>query len=202
MDQMFEHWTERWISTASSFIVDVSDLRHELESRDKLRIAEMVYDHLLLACTDFLDFVTGKVQDNTSEGICYNRLLPLPIQSLASQVRDEVINLLNTSFYMGVMTQLFLFDFPTRDKIPSVEIDSIIPGWRLDAIVASNVVGKMPPVINDIAERHFRESVEPFLKKSFSVGILRMGRHKAFHREVFYAGLLLVMECDMASKRI
>jgi hypothetical protein len=61
MDQsQFNRWTDLWINVASDVIVDVADLRAELENRHKLRLAARVFERIERECAAFIRIVIGE----------------------------------------------------------------------------------------------------------------------------------------------
>ncbi|MGH9426583.1 MAG: hypothetical protein ACRD2L_09830, partial [Terriglobia bacterium] len=92
MDQsQFNRWTNLWIDVASDVIADVADIRAELEARDKLRLAALVFERVELGCTAFMRIVIGESRSVTSEvekGVCYNRLTEVPIQQMSRELQS------------------------------------------------------------------------------------------------------------------
>jgi len=201
IDTAFSKYTRLWISIADP-LIDSPSLEEDLVRLGKTRVAKTVFEALYGLCRDFIAVVTGDRQSHISEGVCYNRLLKENrIQGLADPTRKKTKRLLRESFYLGVMTHLYVFTFPTRDRIPTLDLESIRAKWELESIAPSHVLGQLDRLITDIGESHFASSVAPFIKQAFGVGMFAMGKHRAFFRELFHAGILLCMKCDLATKQ-
>jgi len=197
----FNRWTNLWIDVASNVIADVADIRAELGARDKLRLAALVFERVELECIAFMRIVIGESRSVTSEGVCYNRLTEVPIQQMSRELQSKTIDLLQETFYLGLFTQLYACSFPTREKISSVDLAQVFRKWMVDAIAPSHVLGKMDRLITDIFQVYFSAHIEPLLKQEFRVGMFGLGRHMQFFRELYLAGFLLGLECDMATKQ-
>ena len=200
----FNRWTDFWIGVASKVIADFPDLKAELESRDKIRLAGLVFQRVEPECIAFMRLVIGQSsQSSPSWGVCYNRLAKVPIQEMPGQMQSKTIDILEETFYLGLFTQLYGCSFPTRDMISSVNLEQVLRKWRVDAIAPSHVLGKMDrfPRITDIFQVHFNAHIEPLLKQEFRLGMFGVGRHRRFFLELYLAGFLLGMECDMATKQ-
>jgi hypothetical protein len=201
MDQaQFDRWTDLWIEVASNVIVNVADLRGELKARDKLRLAALVFGRIEPECAAFMRIVIGESWSDTSEGVCYNRLAKIPIHQMPRELQSGIINLLQETFYLGLFTTLYLMHFPTRAKISSVDLTRVFEKWRVDAIAPSHVLGRMDPGIKEIFEVRCTSHIEPFLKDNFGIGRIAIGKHRRFFLELYLAGFLLGLECDMATK--
>jgi hypothetical protein len=55
--------------------------------------------------------------------------------------------------------------------------------------------------ITDIFKIHFSLHIGPMLKRELGIGMFGLGRHKRFFLELYLAGFLLGLECDMATKQ-
>ncbi|MFC1509494.1 hypothetical protein ACFL60_07410 [Candidatus Omnitrophota bacterium] len=190
----------------SNFNDNVLNLRAELEAHDKLRLAALVFKRVEPECITFMRIVIGESRSMTyadsrsREVLCYNRLLKIPIQQMSRELQGKTIDLLQETFCLGLFTQLYAIGFPTREKISTVDLSQVFQKWMVDAISPSHVLGKMDRTITDIFEFYFRVHIEPFIKQEFRVGFFGLGRHMGFFRELYLAGFLLGLECDMATK--
>jgi hypothetical protein len=202
MDQsQFDKWTNLWIDVTSRVIVNVSDIRADLEASDKLRLAALICERVELECAEFMRIVIGESQTVASKVVCYNRMIKVPIQQMPRELQSKTIDLLQETFYLGLFTELYAYSFPTREKISSVDLSQTFQKWRVDALIPSRVLGKTDRLITGIFQAYLSAHIQPLLKQEFRVGWVGLGRHKNFFSELYLAGLLLGAECDMATKQ-
>lgn len=205
MDQsQFDKWTNLWIDVASKVIVNVSDIRADLEVHDKLRLTALVFERVELECIAFMCIVIGErrsVVSEVSEGVCYNRLLKVPIQQMSSELQSKIIDVLQETFYLGLFAQLCPYSFPTRERLSFVDLSGVFRKWVVDAIAPSHVLGKVDRLITGIFQFYFNRHIKPLLKQEFRVGWFGLGRHERFFYELYLSGLLLGVECDLATKQ-
>jgi hypothetical protein len=202
MDQsQFNRWTDLWIEVASKVIGDVADLRAKLEALGQLRLATLVFGRIESECTEFMRIVIGESKSAASAGVCYNRLTKVPIQEMPRELQSKTVDLLQETFYLGLFTHLYMMTFPTREKISSIDLTQVFRKWTVDAIAPSHVLGGMHQSISDIFQAHFCLHIKPWLKQEFGIGMFGLGLNENFFRELYLAGLLLGLQCDMATKQ-
>lgn len=112
--------------------------------------------------------------------------------------------LLLNSTRLGLMVHLFLVKGPTREEwIEVIDLDSVRREWlariiRVDRLMQryNSDVRRMPGRIFD---GYYCEYVEPRLREELSMsGFLTMKRQYDYFRRLFFAGILLGLETDLA----
>ncbi|MFQ5687079.1 MAG: hypothetical protein ACE5GV_10500 [Candidatus Scalindua sp.] len=209
----YETWSQFWISTTSHYAqasLKQPQSVDQLVTAEKKRIANLVFDYIRPICINFLDIVVGKVEssyaEEVSQGVCINRLLGKKALHLLPPQSSQIISqLLQETFYLGVFTQLYFFTFPTREFCEKVNIPQLQQKWEIDAIAADSVMGyygdPKNPMCIELWEYHFATKVNSALKNHVKIGFFGAGKYKAFFRNIYLAGALLVMDYDLSTKR-
>jgi len=75
----------------------------------------------------------------------------------------------------------------------------------LDALVADKIMGKFYQgeggrMAKDLFDNRYSSTCEPLLKNEMMVGFFKRGMCKAFFRNIYWAGALLGVQYDMATK--
>ena len=205
-------WSQFWISTTSHYAkasLKQPQSVDQFVTGDKNRIASIVFDYIKPICINFLDIVVGKAESlynkGVSQGVCINRLLgEKPLHLLPHQSSQTISQLLQETFYLGVFTHLYFFTFPTREFCNKVNIPQLQQKWEIDAIAADSVMGyygdPKNPMCMKLWEYHFETKVINTLKDHVKIGLFGAGKCKAFFRNIYLAGALLVMDYDLSTK--
>jgi hypothetical protein len=119
---------------------------------------------------------------------------------MPKDLQNKTIESLQKTFYFGLFTHLYIMRFRTRGKIASIDLTSVFAKWEVDAIAPSHVLGKLPPGIIELFQAYYTSSIEPLLRNELKIGRIRIGKHRRFFYELYLAGFLLGLECDMATK--
>jgi hypothetical protein len=208
----FEIWSQFWISTTSHYAqtyLKQPQSVNQFVTAEKKRIAELVFNYLKPVCINFLNIVVGMAKSSyakeVSQGVCINRLLgKQSLNLLPSQSSQTISQLLQETFYLGVFTHLYFFIFPTRELCEKVSIQQLQKKWEIDAIAADHVMGYYgnpnDPICMELWEYHFNSKVINTLKSHIKIGFFGEGKYKAFFRNIYIAGALLVMEYDLSTK--
>ena len=205
----FGTWSQFWISTMSHYAkasLKQPQSVEEFVTAEKKRIANLVFDYVKPICINFLDIVVGKTKssyaEEVSQGVCINRLLgEKALHLLPPQSSQTISRLLQETFYLGVFTQLYFHTFPTREYCGKVNIPQLQQKWEIDAIAADYVMGSYPRICIELWEYHFETKVNNALKNHVKVGFFGTGKYKAFFKNIYLAGALLVMDYDLSTKR-
>ena len=209
----FETWSQFWISTTSHYsqesLKQPQSVNQFVTSKKK-RIANLVFDYLKPVCINFLNIVVGRAESSyakeVSQGVCINRLLGEKTLHLLPPQSPQIISqLLQETFYLGVFTHLYFFTFPTRELCEKVNIPQLQQKWEIDAISADSVMGyygdPKNPICIELWEYHFNSKVINTLKSHIKIGFFGAGKYKAFFKNTYIAGALLIMNYDLSTKR-
>ncbi len=208
----YETWSQFWISTTSHYAqVSLKQPQsvNEFVTPEKNQIANLVFNYIKPICINFLNIVVGTAKssyaEEVSQGVCINRLLgKKALHLLPQQTSQTISQLLQETFYLGVFTHLYFFTFPTRESCEKVNIQELQQKWEIDAIAADSVMGyygdPKNPMCIKLWEHHFNTNVINTLKKNIKIGFLGAGKYKAFFRNIYIAGALLVMYYDLSTK--
>jgi hypothetical protein len=199
--------TKLWKSLAEQFAI-----REELENiiQKKSTLAEGMFQYLEPISLQFLDIVLGKAQSHyspsVSQAMCINRILKSKrLEELPSEVSEIISSRLRETFYLGMLTQLYLMNFPSRDQFRHVDLVGLEHKWEIDAVTADRVMGyygdQRNPICMNIWTCHFDEQVQPLLRQHLKIGSFGIGKFRSFFRNLYIAGALLVMDCDLATQQ-
>jgi hypothetical protein len=208
----YEAWSQFWISTTTHYaqesLVQPQSV-NQFITPEKNRVANLVFEHIKPICIYFLNIVVGKTQSShspeVSQGVCINRLLgKTPLHLLPQDSSQTISQLLQETLYLGVFTHLYFFTFPTRELYGKVDIHQLQQTWEIEAIAADYVMGyygdPKNPMCMELWEYHFNKRVINTLKKHVKIGFFGEGKYKAFLKNLYLGGALLVMHYDLATK--
>lgn len=206
-EKAFYAHTKLWKSLAEQFAI-----REELENfiQQKSVLSEAMFKYLEPISSRFLEIVLGNAEScyspYVSKALCINRLLKSnPLEVLPPEVSEIISDRLRETFYLGMLTQLYLMNFPSRDQFRHVDLAGLEQKWEIDAITADIIMGyygeRSNPICMDIWTCHFSKQVQPLLKQHLRIGRFRIGKFKSFFRNLYIAGALLVMDCERATKQ-
>jgi hypothetical protein len=120
--------------------------------------------------------------------------LPIPLPEKVDQLTRSV-------FFLGLLTHFFLTTFPTRQAIDRVQLDHLLREWFLSSLIADSNMKQYSKGLNDLPERlykwYFVAYVEPALRTHFGFGFLKLGRARAFFRNLYFGGARLGMLSDL-----
>ena len=208
----YETWSQFWITNTSNYAqvtFKQPQPMNEVVTPEKEKIANLVFNYIKPICINFIDIVVGKTEssyaEEVSQGVCINRLLGKnALHLLPSQSSQTISQLLQETFYLGVFTHLYFFTFPTRELYERVNIPQLQQKWEIDAIAADSVVGyygdPKDPMCMELWEYHYNTKAITALKKNIKIGFIGAGKYKAFFRNIYIAGALLVTYYDLATK--
>ncbi len=96
-------------------------------------------------------------------------------------------------------------NFPSRDQFRHVGLAGLEQKWEIDAVTADRVMGyygdRRNPICMNIWTCHFDEQVQPLLRQHLKIGSFGIGKFRSFFRNLYLAGALLVMNCELATKQ-
>lgn len=159
----------------------------------------------------FLDVVKGRRQSLGSRppvgrSICFPErfLRTRSVDQLGSPVAEQLSEILDRTFFNGLLFHLFTASFPTRDRIPDLNVSALEDEWSINALVASRVMrdydkeaGGEPSLV---FRSLFNEKIEPYPKNVLRVGIWNRGKARSNLKNLYFAGALLGMIADIATR--
>jgi len=206
----YDELIESLLSITENFVIQ-SELQNYIDSKSAL--SKNIYDFLSPVIFPFTETILGQTDQHYGTDLKYglnvmnvNRLLKSKsLNNIDSQTAQNLRDLLKKTFSIGILTQLYLFHFPTQEKYSVFDLDKLQNEWVVDAVAADGVMGyygdKQNPTCMNICDSHFRDSIGPLLKQQLGINIFRMGSFRAFFMNLYLAGALLVMNCNLKTKR-
>lgn len=205
----FEKWSKIWMTNAGKGIFNPNDLDKGITT-DKKKVAQRVFYFLSPIFTDYIDIVICKpsasgVVPEVREAMCINRLMNKnDLNNVQNDVSIHIQELLKETFYLGVFTHLYLMYFPTREQSYNVNLILLKEKWQIDAITADYEMGYYGdpnnPVLMDLWESYYETNLVPTLEKNLTPSAFQMGKFKAYFRNLYISGALLVMYYDLSTK--
>ncbi len=182
------------------------DFKHRTE------IARRAFDALAPMGYGFLDIVKGRVENGRSFGqpeigrsICFpERFLGArSVDQLASPLTERIGEILDRIFFEGLLFHLLVASFPTRRRIPELDISALREAWYVNALVASRLMRDYDKDAGGEASFLFKslidEEIDPYLKDVARVGIWKRAKAHSNLKNLYFAGALLGMMADTAT---
>ena len=154
-------------------VTDPQDYFSSDEYYNLKQLANLVFERVKMKCAIFLGVVRGlnKGQDMGLPGIesalCFPaRFLKEPSTATLPHALTVAINdIIENTFFLGLMSHLFLNTFPTRGNVKQVNMDTLVHTWGLKALVADMTLKTYSRDLNDLPlrvfEYYFTSSIEP-----------------------------------------
>jgi hypothetical protein len=195
----FEHWRNIWISVIKD-IADEKIIEEIVNDKTKRKVGKKVFEKINIICKSYMDIVVGNKKIKELEILNYGRLLEnINKNSVNAANKQKIVRLLNETFYLGIISMLFITKYPTRENVGNVDIKSVYNNWIINSICASEVLGKCDELIYKIYQKYFNDNVHEFLSKELN--IKNIGMHISFFEELYLAGILLIINFDKATKK-
>ena len=197
-----------WLSVAGKLyrrekLVEIID--------QKGSVLEEIWSHLEPVRSNFIQVVIGQkpltyIADATA-AVCINRLIsPNSVSSLPPNIRQELTRHITDVFTLGMMTQLSIFNMPSRPKCKLTNLTDVQREWELyvgayDHLLKGHGDANSQFVLN-IYEAYFEEHLRAFCKTHFKAGVFSIGKYQSFFRNIYFAGIALVMNCEIAGAKL
>jgi hypothetical protein len=145
---------------------------------------------------------------NYGQAICFpSRFLgKSSIDELPNQVSEKLSNAIDIIFFSGLKFHLFWATFPTRKEYKNVHAENLKSQWLLEAILSDQTMknfytGEGGAMSKDIFEKYYTNHCLGLLKNDLKIGFFKRGICKSFFRNIYWAGALLGVQYDMATKQ-
>jgi len=184
-----------------------SDEYHRLK-----QLVHIVFDKVKLKCEIFLGIVRGSNKGSEIGHPGIERALCFPSRflkesstaTLPTALRVAIDDIIEDTFFLGLVCHLFLWKFPTRGNVERVNMDTLVHTWGLNALVADNMMKTYSKDLNELPRRvfesYFSSKIEPTLKKQFKLGFWNLGKCHSYFRNLFFSGALLGMQFDLTTR--
>lgn len=204
------------VNDFEDFLKSVYDIDHILSSeeyRERRESTLCAYPVILKISEPFLrsakdiEVANSIAIPDYGNAICFPyRFLGEPsVSALPKQAGDKLSNTLDAIFFSGLNFHFFWATFPTRKEYKNVDIDALKSKWMLEALIADKTMGKFyqregGQMAKDLFDIRYSTTCEPLLKQEIKVGFFKRGMCKAFFKNIYWAGALLGVQYDMATK--
>ncbi len=213
MATSFEEFAELYKSTVSS-VTDPQDYFSSDEYHELKRSAKLVFKKVKPKCDTFIGIVKGlkKGTEIGSPGIeralCFpKRFLNEPsTATLPHTLRETVNDIIEDTFFLGLMCHLFLNKFPTRDNVDRVDMQTLVNAWAPESLVADTMMKAYNKDLNMLPLRIFEfyhgTKIEPVLKKQLKMGFWSRAKCRSYFRNLLFSGARLGMLFDLATQNM
>jgi hypothetical protein len=183
------------------------------EQKNLINLANLVFEKVKTKCEVFLDICKGlkKGYDLGSPGIedafCFpSRFLKVPsISNLIAENRVILEEILENTFFLGIVSYLRMLNFPTRSDLESINLNDLFNKWGVDAVIANNLMksfdDKSNGLFSIIIKSYYKAKVEPILKERFRFGFWNLGKCDSYFGNLFFAGSLLAVQFDLMTRK-
>ena len=129
-----------------------------------------------------------------------------PLGSLDIETRKKLERVLLNSFQLGLRMYHMNTTFPTREKIPQIDLDPIYKDWTKSAMIADRKMQKLEEMAGQLYSIFFKKwydnGVEAFFIDELNLGVWKRGRAASWLSNLYFSGMFLGLIADIASKKI
>lgn len=127
------------------------------------------------------------------------------IDDFPNQVGEKLSNAIDIIFFSGINFHLFWATSPTRKEFKKVNAQELKSKWLLEAILADRTMKNFYPgeggaMSKDVFEKYYSKFCMSILKNDLKIGFFNRGICKSFFRNIYWAGALLGVQYDIATK--
>ena len=165
-----------------------------------------LFDHLQSIGDEFISVVSdetiGLYSPDVEQALNFNRISK-GYDVRTSTIREKYRGYFESTFFLGMLTHINIWQFPTRGLYSKVSPDSLKASWVINAITADREMsgyGGTNTIVMGLFEQYYERYVKPDIKKDFNVGMFGIGKYNSYFRNLYLAGAYLVMTCEMATK--
>ncbi|OGW38579.1 MAG: hypothetical protein A2Y97_13160 [Nitrospirae bacterium RBG_13_39_12] len=204
------------IKDFKNFLRSVYDIEHIISSaeyRERCEYTLHAYPLVMNISKSFLK-ATKDIEEahnipipDYGKAICFPyRFLRKPsVSTMQGQGGEKLSNALDEIFFTGLNFHFFWSTFPTRKEYQNVDVDALKSKWLLEALLADKTMGRFyqgqgGQMANNIFAVRYSTTCEPLLKEEIKISFFKRGMCKSFFRNIYWAGALLGVQYDMATK--
>ena len=200
-----------------------SDVKMEFEkiwgARDKetlqsqkyvniVQISEMVFE-ALQPVSDKIFGTNGPIYKSygTFNLSMHKRLLKgNSIGSLDIGTLKKFESVLLRSFQLGLRMYHLNSTFPTREKIPQIDFESLYGDWSESAMISDRKMQLLDKQTGQTLSNFFKtwydNEVDAFFMNELGLGVWKRGRAGSWLSNLYFSGMFLGLLADVASKKI
>jgi len=175
---------------------------------DFVPVSEMVFE-ALQPVSDKIFGTNGPIYNSTGTLTLsmHKRLLKgNSISFLDIDTRQKLEILLQRSFQLGLRMFHFAFTFPTREKIPQIDVESLYSDWMKSAMIADSKMRDLDNLSRQLLSNTFKywydNEVDAFFMKELGLGVWKRGRAGSWLSNLYFSGVYLGLLADNAAAKI
>jgi hypothetical protein len=141
------------------------------------------------------------------DGLCFTKriLNKQSTESMNNSDKNIIEKLIEDTFFLGFVSHLLLYNFPTRNFIDNVNLNILAEKWSIETLRADQIMMNFDKTYVDwlkaLFNKHYNTNVQPFLKNQMKIGFWKMGKCDSYFNNLFYAGSLLGLMSDLETKK-
>ena len=151
---------------------------------------ENAYERIKPTCNSLVEILQGKTggEDIALPGIekrvgFYNCVLKKQSREmLSSDLRDYIDDVIQSSFLLGLISHLYLYDNPSRSEFENVDAPAVMKQLAPRMMNSSGKMRKYNRKLNTIPilifEHYFDNQITPLLNEQLNLGLLDVSLHE------------------------
>ncbi len=204
------------VSDFEELLKSIYDIEHIISSdeyRERRKSTLSAYQVVINICEPFLK-ATKDIEAANSIGIPdYGKALCFPYRflkkpsttAIPNQAGEPLSEVLDGVFFTGLNFHFFWATFPTRERYDQVDITALKESWLRGALIADRTMGNFyhgegGQMAKNLFDVYYSNMCEAVLTKEIKIGFLKRGGCKSFFKNIYWAGALLGVQYDMATK--
>jgi hypothetical protein len=196
----------------SNMLTQVIQCDDEIKANSLLTMAEKIYNATIKYNEIYLGIVKGLnkgimlTEHDLTDAICFpKRFLKIDCTDYLEPDEAKSINtIIEYFFFLGFIGNLLISTFPTRDKVPKIDMKSFYKKWALPSLLADKQVGGYDRLANGsysiVFKYYYQNHVMPVLKTQSKLGFFTLNKCQSFFNWLFYSGVYLGSCLDLTSK--
>ncbi|MFA6347206.1 MAG: hypothetical protein WCX07_02860 [Dehalococcoidales bacterium] len=161
---------------------------------------ENAYERIKPTCNSLVEILQGKTggEDIALPGIekrvgFYNCALKKQSREmLSSDLRDYIDDVIQSSFLLGLISHLYLYDNPSRSEFENVDAPAVMKQLAPRMMNSSGKMRKYNRKLNTIPilifEHYFDNRITPLLNEQLNLGLLRCVSARNYFTNLFFFG--------------
>jgi len=184
------------------------------EARQQERIAHATFEATLSRNEIYLGIAKGLnkgiilTQYDINDAVCFPRRF-LGKESTANLDGDTgrlIDHTIEQIFFLGFLSYLLIWNFPTREKIVELDLDAFYNKWAIHSLVADKRVKgfdrQTKGLFTAVFEHFYKNSIENISKDQLKLGAFTLGKSRSYFNFLFRSGMYLGVCLDFTSKGI
>lgn len=168
---------------------------------DTVQVSEVVFEALQSVCDKILG-TNGPFTLSMNKRLLKGN----SIGSLDADTRQRLESLLQSSFQLGLRMYHISFNFPTREKIPQIDVEALYADWIKSAMIADSKMrdldNRSQQGLSNLFKIWYDNEVDAFFMNELGLGAWKKGRAGSWLSNLYFSGVYLGLLADIAAAKI